>query len=168
MGIFNLPEEVVTGQGSRTFAEIQPFVLTAGLGVAFTVDFGRLRMRIKPSVEYLRETLDITGIVNRAVKLRFAPPAEGLDNFRLISLTSSTTEVYHGVGPGLELEADTVRAGPFMMSIYLAGQVYSIFGNRDVELSNTNEFGETAEWSFEQSAWGGGARAGLRSRWLPE
>lgn len=169
MGIFNLPEQVVTGQGSRTRAEIQPFVLSAGLGVAFTLDIGHRRIRIKPSVEYLRETLDITGIVNRAVKIdNPAPPAEGLDNFRLISLTSSTTEVYHGVGPGLEFEADALRAGPFMLSLFVAGQAYSIFGNRDIELSDTNEFGETAQWRFQKDAWGWGARAGLRFRWLPE
>ncbi len=167
--IRNLSEGSVTGQGSRTLAEIQPFVLSAGLGVAFTLEFGYRRIRIKPSVEYLRETLDITGIVNRAVKIdNPAPPEEGLDNFRLISLTSSTTEIYHGVGPGLEFEADAVRAGPFVLSVFLAGQAYSIFGNRDIELSDTNEFGETAEWRFQKEKWGWGARAGLRFRWLPE
>jgi hypothetical protein len=169
MGLFNLPEQVVTGQGSRTRAEIQPFVLSAGLGVAFTLDIGHRRIRIKPSVEYLRETLDITGIVNRAVKITNpARPQDGLDSFRLISLTSSTTEVYHGVGPGLEFEADALRAGPFMLSLFVAGQAYSIFGDRDIELSDTNEFGETAEWRFQKEKWGWGARAGLRFRWLPE
>jgi hypothetical protein len=167
--ITNLSEGSVTGQGSRTLAEIQPFVLSAGLGVAFTLEFGHRRIRIKPSVEYMRETLDISGIVNRAVKIdNPAPPAEGLDNFRLISLTSSTTEIYHGVGPGLEFEADAVRAGPFVLSLFVAGQAYSIFGKRDIELSDTNEFGETAEWRFQKEKWGWGARAGLRFRWLPE
>ena len=41
-------------------------------------------------------------------------------------------------------------------------------GDRDVELSDQNEFGENATWSFSKQAWGWGARIGFRLRWLPE
>ena len=49
------------GIGSETTAEVQPMVIAAGAGIAFSFDlFGR-RVRIKPSAEYLREEIDFTG-----------------------------------------------------------------------------------------------------------
>jgi hypothetical protein len=165
----NIPEAAIAGQGSRTISRLQPFVLSAGIGVAFSVELWERRIRIKPSFEYLREEIEVSGLVNRAVKLvPIAPPDEGLDSFRLITLSGSQKQAYHGIGPGLEVEVDAARAGPFMLTVYLAGQGYNFLGDRSVDFEDTNEYGETAAWSFEKEAWGWSMDVGLRFRWLPE
>ena len=57
----NFIEPAVSGIGSETTAEVQPLLVTAGGGIAFTVDLWGRRFRIKPSLEYMREEIDFTG-----------------------------------------------------------------------------------------------------------
>ena len=140
--------------------------MTAGAGIAFTFEAFERTIRVKPSVEYIREELTVTGLVNRAVRLE--SPGTSIDSYRLIELSDSQTKVYQGVGPGIEFETDAGQAGPFMLSVYLAGQGYSFLGDLDVHLVDTNEYGEFAEWDFTKQRWGWAARVGLRFRWLPE
>jgi hypothetical protein len=120
----------------------------------------------------VREKLRVTGQVHRAVQIwEPAGPGDRLvenDDFRFIQLNAGESKLYHGVGPGIEFEGDVSRTGPFVLSVYLSGQAYRFFGNLDVDLSDTNEFGETANWSFSKQAWGWRARVGLRFQWLPE
>jgi hypothetical protein len=165
-GTIDPGEEVITGQGSRTFAETKPLLITAGAGVAFTLALWDRTLRIKPSVEYIREEIEVTGLVHRAVQIN--SPSTGLEDFRLIELSASDSKVYHGIGPGIEFEADAARAGDFMLSVYLAGQGYYFLGDLAVEMSDTNEYGEIARWAFEKNPWGWGARVGLRFRWVPD
>ncbi len=164
-------ESSVRGQGSELSAEVKPLLLSAGLGVAFTVDLWERRFRIKPSVEYLREEIEVTGVMHRAVQIRELPaplPENYPDGFREIQLSGSDKRSFHGIGPGFELEADTMRAGPFMLTAYLAGQAYAFLGDLEMEFSEATEFDETATWSFEKNRWGFRAGVGLRFRWVPE
>lgn len=179
--ITGLFEPVWTGQGSRTISELQPLVASAGVGVAFSVDLWGRRIRIKPSFEWLREEFEVKGVVQRVVQtegpflpdsgLPFpqgAPVEEGFDNFRLIQLTDSQDEVFHGLGAGLELEGDAARLGPVVLSVYLSGQGYRFLGDGEVRLSAMNDENETATWTFEQDAWAWRGNVGLRFRWVPE
>ena len=75
----------MTGQGTRIYAELDPFLLTAGAGIAFTFEVWERTIRVKPSVEYIREELTVTGIVNRAVRLE--SPGTSIDSYRLIELS---------------------------------------------------------------------------------
>jgi hypothetical protein len=172
-------ERSIRGQGSTTTAEVRPLLISAGAGVAFTVDAWERRLRIKPSVEYLREEIEVSGAVNRAVQTRTdpAPATEDFpDGFRLIELSGSDKRAFHGIGPGLEIEMDAGRAGPLMLTVYLAGQAYAFLGDLEMEFSDrnalVNEDGEveyeTAEWSFEKNRWGFRGGVGLRFRWVPE
>jgi hypothetical protein len=170
-------ESNILGQGSTTSAEVMPLVISAGAGVAFTLEAWERRIRIKPSVEYVREEIEVNGAVHRAV-WNFRPPttpdnpfpkAENFPHgFRLIELSGSDKQTFHGIGPGLEIEADTLRAGPFMLAVYIAGSAYAFLGDRDVELSDANEDGETAAWRFEKDEWAFRGFVGLRFRWVPE
>lgn len=181
----SIPERAIVGQGSRTLVKLDPLVFSAGLGVAFTVEPWERRLRIKPSFEWLREGLEVNGILHRAVTCvpNASPPptcvptfpvntapgaAKSLSDFRLISLQRSEKRIFHGIGPGLELEGDTARLGPFMLSIYASGQLYYFLGNRRIDLAAQNQFGEWAFWRFDKSAWGWRGNVGLRFRWLPE
>jgi len=49
--------------------------------------------------------------------------------FREIELDGRSSRVYHGVGPGLELEMDTGRVGPFMVSLYSGIRAYHFSGD---------------------------------------
>jgi hypothetical protein len=166
--LLDVEEITVQGQGSRTRMQLEPFVLSAGGGIALSLDvFGRT-VRIKPSFEYLREEIEFSGVVHRAVKLRVPAGTANLDQFRLISLTSVEKRAYDGIGPGLELEVDAARLGPFVSSVYIMGRGYYLLGNLDVALSAINEVQETASWSAELDRWTWRGGVGFRLRWLPE
>jgi hypothetical protein len=164
-------EATVLGQGSTTSAQVMPLVISAGAGVAFTLEAWERRIRIKPSVEYVREEIEVEGIVKRAVQTRYTPAPradEFPDGFRLIELSGREKRVFHGIGPGLEVEMDTLRAGPFMLAVYVSGNAYAFLGDREVEFSDTNEDGESAAWHFEKDEWAFRGFVGLRFRWVPE
>jgi hypothetical protein len=172
----------ILGQGSKTSVDLKPLVIAAGAGIAFTVDAWGRRLRIKPSAEYLREDLEVSGVVKRAINL---PPDGGneLEDFLLIELRGSQQKTYHGIGPGLELEMDAARAGPFMLSLFLSGRAYRMLGDLGVTLTDSTEISDpdppppgpriktqtvSADWTFEKAAWSYQGGVGLRFRWLPE
>jgi hypothetical protein len=161
-------EDTVFGQGSQTSVENGPVVVTAGAGVAFTVDAFDRTIRIKPSVEYLWEELEVRGTVQRAVALTSISAADGIEDFRLIVLRGQETTGFHGLGPGLEVETDAAQAGPFMASVFVGAQFYAILGDRTVAFGASNEFDETAAWTAERDPWAYRAAVGLRLRWAPE
>jgi hypothetical protein len=161
-------ERSVGGQGSRAKAQVRPLVLGAGVGVAFTTTlFGRI-VRLKPSVEYLRQEVDLLGSVRRAVKIQ-DPTTDfvSLSGFRLIALSASSEETMHGIGGGLELEGDAGRVGPLVLSVFIDGRGYRFTGNLKHTLTDTNERGETASWHFDFDPWAWRAGIGARVRWSP-
>ncbi|TMA23454.1 MAG: hypothetical protein E6J87_25195, partial [Deltaproteobacteria bacterium] len=81
-------EVTVLGQGSRAKAQVRRLVLSGGAGVAFSFDlFGR-RLRIKPSVEYLREEVELIASLRRAVKQQPRVTPGTLDGYRFVALTA--------------------------------------------------------------------------------
>ncbi len=163
----NLEELEIRGQGSRTRMQLKPFVLSAGGGIAFSLDVMDRRIRIKPSIEYLRQEVEFIGVVHRAVKLEVPSGVADLSRFRLISLTSFEEKWYDGVGPGLELEADAARLGPFVSSVYLMGRGYYLFGDFDIVMTESNQFGESATWTASPERWVWRTGVGFRIRWVP-
>lgn len=165
-------EDVVVGQGTQTRAQTQPLLVSAGGGVAFDVDWWGLRLRIKPSIEYYREEIRLEGSTNRAIFVRATNGnillAEFDDSVRKISFASAVTQAYHGVGPGLEIETDVERIGPFIWSMFVNGKATAFIGDLELATNVVNEFGEVADWSFEKARWAYRAHLGLRFRWLPE
>jgi hypothetical protein len=161
-------EIAIQGQGSRTRMQVERWIYSGGIGLALTTEFLDRRIRIKPSFEYLREEIEYLAVVRRAVQLRRPPGAVDLSGFRLVSLNDTDRETYDGIGPGLELEVDAARLGPFVSSVFVLGRGYYLYGDFDIKMSATNEFGETATWTadLERWAWRGGV--GIRFRWEPE
>jgi len=159
-------EETILGQGARNEALVLPLQVTAGAGIAFTKSLGDRTLRIKTSVEYLREEVEFTGRVSRAVRL--TQSLAGLQNFRHILLQAQQVYVYHGIGPGLEVELDTGRAGPFVLSLFAAAKGYAFIDNQKQVLVASNEFDEVAEFTFLKNKWAFGGALGMRFRWVPE
>jgi len=160
-------ESAVPGQGSVTSAELELLVVTAGAGLAFTLEGFGQRFRIKPSFEYLREEIEVKGQVSRAMALSTGPTTD----YRLIEMSGRDSKTYHGIGPGLELEMDTRRAGPFMLTLFLSGQAYHLLGDREIAFSSSysDAIGtESATWTFEPDPWAFRGSVGLRFRWIPD
>jgi len=181
----DLEELAIRGQGSRTRWQLDRDIWSAGGGVAFTVTLFERTVRIKPSVEWVHLRQDFIGVVHRAVKQK--TPSQpvivvnpgtpdwhtqtvfsDLSGFRLISLTQSETKDFDGIGPGLEIEVDTSRFGPIQTSVFAMGSGYHLLGDLDQSLTDTNEFGESATWTFQPEQWMWRAGVGLRFRWSPE
>jgi hypothetical protein len=165
---FNMEELSVRGQGSRTRMQVRRFVYSGGAGLAFSFDVLERRVRIKPSFEYFREEMDFIGIANRAVKLIRPTGSTDLHAFRFISLSATERKSYDGIGPGIELEVDAARLGPFVSSVFVMGRGYHLLGNLDVSMTATNQFGETASWTAELDRWAWRSGVGIRFRWIPE
>jgi len=92
-----LEELSIVGQGSRSRIQVRRLVWSAGAGTAFSFDVRGRRVRVKPSFEYLRQELDLIGVVHRAVKLKepFVSVVD-LKDFRLLSLTFSAVKTQSG------------------------------------------------------------------------
>jgi hypothetical protein len=162
------PESAVLGQGSKTEAEFDPLVASSGAGLAFTSELGGWRFRVKPSFEYIRQEIQLTGVVNRAVSLQPSLPAT--TSFRFIRLEGRRTKAYHGIGPGLELELDAGRVSPFAMTVFVSGQAYKWLGDLDLGFTDTftDATGtESASWSFRSDGWLYRGALGVRFRWVP-
>ncbi len=150
--LYNSEQEIV-GQGAKLTASVDSLLVGAGIGIAFTFEVGDRTFRIKPTVEYLREEMEISGTLRQATRTTFFSPPRDMSQwtpsdqvygaplnlpedptpadagFREIYLDGSSTRVYHGVGPGLELEMDTGRVGPFVVSIYSGMRAYHFSGD---------------------------------------
>ena len=182
-------ESSISGQGSESFMEWGGLQVTAGAGIAFSVDTPWRKIRIKPSVEYIRQTVDGWGSVHRAITT-CGPPAcqnpalsklRSLDDADLVDLSSPTGSlVQHGVGPGIELDTDAGRLGPFVVSLFAGASAYYFPGKRDFQAEATQQFSypgavppredwdATGDFDFELDRWAYRIRAGLRFRWQPE
>ena len=178
IGIFQ--EISILGQGSEGFMELQKLMVSAGVGVAFSVDTPWRKIRIKPSFEYLRQTLDGWGELHRGVTV--CGPGSGplcsqtlltqalfAEEVRLISLAAPKTSMdMNGIGPGIEVDTDAGRLGPFMTTVFAGASAYYFLGDLDFQAVGVNEYGETATFDFEANRWAYRIQAGLRFRWQPE
>jgi hypothetical protein len=167
-GVTDLEELSIPGQGSRARWQLGKIVYSAGGGLAFTFTLFQRTFRLKPSFEWVQVDQDFIGVTRRAVKLQFPSGTSDISQFREISLSSVHTRTFDGIGPGLELEVDTARLGPIQTSLYAMGRGYYLLGNLDTTLTATNQYGETATWTFQPEQWMIRAGVGIRFRWLPE
>lgn len=157
-------EALVRGQGSVTRAEPTDFQASAGIGFSITIDTEWRRIRVKPSFEYLVEEIEISGLVHRAISVDPAIPS-----FNFFAISGTEEKYFHGIGPGLEVEADIVRKGPFLLALTVSGGAYHTLGDRDVVISSTDATGaESATWRYRKDAWTYRGHVGLRFRWTPD
>jgi hypothetical protein len=183
----SLTQGAIIGQGGRTIISVNPFLLTAGAGVAFSFRAWDRVMRIKPSMEYLRQEISLRGLARRAVRVDPTPnalPGTPDDTyFRTVNLSGQTSRVYHGLGPGLEIEVETGRAGNFVVALYASAKAWTFLNNEDLRVETFNDdtlncpppppgqvncSSESATFGYSQNDWAYGGSLGLRFRWSPE
>lgn len=155
-------DALVRGQGSTTSLRPNSPQSSVGAGMSIDVDTPWRRIRVKPSVEYLFEKLEVTGTVRRAISNGSPVP-----DFVVIS--GSDGKHFHGIGPGLEVETQISRAGPFDIALTVAGSAYKILGDRDVEVTGTDPTATgSATWRYRRSSWAYRGYVGLRFMWAPD
>jgi hypothetical protein len=161
-------ERVVLGQGTVLQAHVADLALSAGLGVALTLDIFERRVRIKPSFEWLREKVILVGELRRLIKNPIGPLPLELTDFRQILLNAKKTKVFNGIGGGLEIEVDSKRAGPIVVSTFMGARVHRILGELKVVQVVSNEFNETVFFRYKNRRWDYQAFMGIRIRLVPE
>ncbi len=72
------------------------------------------------------------------------------------------------VGPSLEIELDTYRQGPFLISLYVKGAMSSIIGSVSHRSVVANEFGESAFYDYKIDRLSYRIGTGARISWVPE
>jgi hypothetical protein len=167
------PVAAVTGQGSAVKVQTQPLGLSAGAGVAFSLEAWERAFRIKPSIEWQWQEDEVTGQLGVAESIADPGNPQAQCPCRKVLVEASTTQGFHSLGAGLEIEMDAARAGPVMLSLYTSGQAYHVLGDRTVELTGTGTFDDgdrdvSFVAGYERDPWHCRIGVGLRLRWLPE
>ena len=151
------------GQGDSMTFKASDFQFSGGVGITFHLDVLDRRVRVKPSLEYMRQSMTLTGFLQRVIATE-----QGGEDLRFIEFGDSEEVVFHSIGPGLELEVDAGRKGPLVLALYGGAQAYAILGSNRVNLSDSNDLGESAEWKYIANRWFFRGSVGLRFRWAPE
>jgi hypothetical protein len=154
------------GQGSDIRATFSQPSWYAGVGIAFTIPLPRDgALRIKPSVEYNGEHIDMRGRVTSVTE----PQPDVFLVHRSLA-TDSTTD--HFVGPGLELEFILGRsARPIAFSIYADSRFLWLVSDRTLSFAEptTDPAGNptgTASYTVERDSLNIRFGAGIRFSWM--
>lgn len=168
-------EGVLNGVGTQLSVQQQGPQVHAGFGASAEMPLaGNQLIRIKPGLMYSRTILDIKGQTIRAVRLnnQFGVNQD-LSDYRFISLRDDRTEVYHSIGPSIELEyLPGIQWGPLNLSFYgRAHAAYSLTGLK-TQMESCNVAGgqpdECARWKYVQDPWAYRFTAGVHLNWIPK
>ena len=138
-----IPQQLnrVEGRGNGTFVEIASPLYFAGAGVALTAEVLGRRLRIKPSFEWMSQRIKVRGQTNFAVQLNGGRDATEIP-YQFLYLNAQKKLRLHGIGPGLELEIDTVRLGPFVLALGVYGRAYHYLGRLNVSFGTSGVVGQ--------------------------
>ena len=131
--------EQLVGRGSALRPQVEPLILGGGLGLSFQTEvFGR-KLRVKPSIEWMFQREEIALEFSDA-EGNGTDPARCQPECRAVSINAQDTKGYHSLGPGLELDYDTGRAGNFRASLFSRFQALAILSDRDSRLDATGSW----------------------------
>lgn len=142
-GVFDA--DTANGQGTSLIAQVDTLVYGANLGVAFPVQLGERELRIKPSFGWINYKVEAEGFVVDADcgNPNGIPPSVLCNDFlRETILSANGSQRFNGIGPGLDVEMDTVRYGPIGVSLFLGGRAYAVLGDRSFSISTTEAFND--------------------------
>jgi len=180
-----LDEGALNGVGSRTRSEIKGLTFGANAGVAFAfAAFGR-EFRVKPAVGWIRTRIGVRGRIEHGLCILeggiqhcdvdgvVSPGDQAFT--RIVTLKERDDMWLDGVGPGLDLEMETGRFGPYTVALFFGAAGYYWTGDRSVEFDTRKTIGPDdlgdavdyhGDWSFRVSPWMYRAGIGLRLSWV--
>lgn len=176
----------LNGTGTQVGAEPESLEISAGVGIAFEMKLWDRTLRLRPSFEYRREQISYEFVLSNGVT--YNPPICGatpdeslfLNGCGLASLSAGAKKTFHSIGPGFEVEMDTARTGPLMLSLYVSAQAYRVLGSRNATIEMSGAYDPpppegspangtiNATATIEHEPWNYRGLVGLRFRWLPE
>ena len=126
---------------------------------------------MKPSVEYRREELEYSAFASD-VDPNGTNPNSGRCPCRGLRLRADEHQVSHGIGPGVELELEAVRAEDYMLSLYAVAIGYRNLGELTQRWSKTGTYDDgvtpaSVTGTVERPDWSVRLGIGLRVSWLP-
>ena len=136
----------------------------AGLGGVLTLPRSGFTIRVRPSIEYIGEEFRMTG---EYTLLSENVPADDPRRLIVHEINISDKNIYHNIGPGLELEFVNHIDGDFTLSFFTQTRFMWILGDTEMNLKGTDNRGEDAAFRFKRSRFnfrgGIGFRLGFRN-----
>jgi len=136
----------------------------AGLGGVLTLPRSGFTIRVRPSIEYIGEEFRIKG---EYTLLSENDPADDPRRLIIHEINISDKNIYHNIGPGLELEFVNHLDGDFTLSFFTQTRFMWILGDTEMNLKGTDNRGEDAAFRFKRSRFnfrgGIGFRLGFRN-----
>ena len=184
-----LDEGALIGVGSRTRTEIQGLTFGANAGVAFSFEaFGR-QFHVKPSANWIRTQITGRGRIEQGIchtqsfqqlcDIDGIQPTGGGAFTRIITLKARDSMWVDGLGPGLDVEMETGRFGPYTVALFFGAGGYYLLGDRSLAFeakrtippSGTTDglgdpVGYHADFAFRLSPWLYRMGIGLRLSWV--
>jgi hypothetical protein len=139
------PTGAISGLGSEVASKVGTFMYGAQAGLAFPIQFGTRKVRIKPSFGWIQYRLKVEGRVLSALKddvngddaaPPFVQPSAG-SRVREIDLRDSVNRTFNGIGPGIEIELESGQFGNIGAAMFASAQAYKILGKKKIKLSDT-------------------------------
>jgi hypothetical protein len=179
-------EVAANGLGSRVTSEVDLLVYGASLGMAFPLRLGERELRLKPSFGWISYEVEAKGLVVDAAcdpaarctdvyALNWMPGDPPLQTgfLRETTLTGEASRRFNGIGPGLDVEVDVGRFGPFGASLFLGGRAYHALEDTTIAFDASQSFNDvlgndtaTASFEVEVDPWTYRAHVGVRFHWL--
>ncbi len=185
-------DEGALGQGSEFTASTSEATFGAYLGIAFPFEAFDRKFMIKPMVAWTRFEVDLEGLVSDAACGTFPvpPPTVGTEvrcNDTLVqnrifpgflretTLAVDESQVFNGIGPGIDLEIELMDVEQFRVSLSAGMRFYRILGDQKVRLGasvvtlDNDVLGNDearADFDFEMDDWSYRGQIGLRVTWI--
>jgi hypothetical protein len=134
------------GQGTSLLTTVDTLVFGANLGAAFPLQIGERQLRIKPSFGWINYKLEADGYIVDAEcgDPNLVPPSTRCQDFlRETRLSAGASQRFNGIGPGIDVEMETVRYGPVGVSLFLGGRAYAVLGGRSFSVDASESFDDT-------------------------
>jgi hypothetical protein len=136
-----------------------------GLGVEFTLPIAERQFKLRPSIDYFGQSLRFDGTAARRDRADGAGSVPEGTVLREPTVSASTDELTHAVGPRLTLDVDVARVGSFSLNVFVEAQIYWILSDRTYAFSGSNADGDTADFVVEADPLVAQGGAGLRIVW---
>ncbi|HEY5657595.1 MAG TPA: hypothetical protein VIY27_07370 [Myxococcota bacterium] len=141
-----------------TITSFFDFNWRAGLGVEIALPIGGRAFRLQPSVDYFGQSLQFDGEVTRVNKDFFGTPLQSF------SVSGSSSEIVHSLGPRLTLDIEAARVGSFALNVFLESQFYWVLSEREFAFGGQSPDG-TADFRVKLRPLLAQGGAGLRIVW---